>query len=84
LVANLHIYHQCHHPFAKGQADSLLWWENLPISVEEYPLKALMITLLSIVPHAGDIEQLFLDIGSTQSVKCCNLSATTFKTIAKI
>ncbi|KAG1775271.1 hypothetical protein EV702DRAFT_955637, partial [Suillus placidus] len=83
LVANLRVYHQCHHPFAGGQADGLSWRENLPISAEEYPLKALAITLLSVVPHAGDVERLFSDMGS-QSVKRCNLSVATFETITKI
>ncbi|KAG1718772.1 hypothetical protein EDB19DRAFT_1576787, partial [Suillus lakei] len=56
----------------------------LLISAEEYPLKALAITLLSVVPHAGDVERLFSDMGGTQSVKRCSLSVATFETIAKI
>ncbi|KAG1882059.1 hypothetical protein F4604DRAFT_1577538, partial [Suillus subluteus] len=40
--------------------------------------------LHSVVPHAGDVERLFSDMGGTQSVKRCNLSVATFETIAKI
>ncbi|KAG2122855.1 hypothetical protein BD769DRAFT_958505 [Suillus cothurnatus] len=42
------------------------------------------ITLLSIVPHAADVERLFSDKGSTQSPKRCNLSVNTFEALAKI
>ncbi|KAG2144418.1 uncharacterized protein EDB93DRAFT_1087646, partial [Suillus bovinus] len=49
-----------------------------------HPLKALAITLLSIVPHAADVEHLFSDMGSTQSPKRCNLSVDTFEALAKI
>ncbi|KAG2126369.1 uncharacterized protein EDB93DRAFT_1097105, partial [Suillus bovinus] len=49
-----------------------------------HPLKVLAITLLSIVPHAADIEHLFSDVGSTQSPKRCNLSVDTFEALAKI
>ncbi|KAG2159290.1 uncharacterized protein EDB93DRAFT_1075096, partial [Suillus bovinus] len=49
-----------------------------------HPLKALAITLLSIVPHAADVERLFSDMGSTQSPKRCNLSVDTFEALAKI
>ncbi|KAG2362535.1 hypothetical protein BDR07DRAFT_1484740 [Suillus spraguei] len=46
--------------------------------------RALAITLLSIVPHAADVERLFSDMGSTQSPKRCNLSVDTLEALAKI
>ncbi|KAI5990358.1 hypothetical protein EDC04DRAFT_2911953 [Pisolithus marmoratus] len=71
-------------PFAGGQADGLAWWEHSPVSADAHPLKALAVTILSIVPHAGDVEQLFSDLGSTQSPRRCNLSVDTFQTLGKI
>jgi hypothetical protein len=76
-------YYQCKGPFAGGQADGLDWWENLPISAESHPLKALAITILSIVPHTADVERLFSQLGGTQSVKRCNLAVDTFETLGK-
>ncbi|KAG2058709.1 hypothetical protein BDR06DRAFT_980167 [Suillus hirtellus] len=64
LVNNLKAYNLCHTPFSGGHVDGLVWWESLA---------ALAITLLSIVPHAADIKHLFSDMGSTQSLKHCNL-----------
>ncbi|KAG1750064.1 hypothetical protein EDB19DRAFT_1585149, partial [Suillus lakei] len=69
--------------FSGGQTDGLAWWESLAVSADGHPLKALAITLLSIVPHAADVH-LFSDMGSTQSPKCCNLSVDTFEALAKI
>jgi hypothetical protein len=64
--------------------DGLSWWENLPINLETHPLKAFAIIILSIVPHAAEVERLFSDLGGTQSVKRCNLSVNTFQTLGKI
>ncbi|KIK44650.1 hypothetical protein CY34DRAFT_784253 [Suillus luteus UH-Slu-Lm8-n1] len=74
LVNDLKAYNLCRAPFSGGQVDGLAWWESLAVSAEGHPLKALAITLLSIVPHAADVERLFSDMGSTQSPKRCNLS----------
>jgi hypothetical protein len=84
LANNLQAYHQSVAPFAGAQADGLLWWKNLPINTETYPLKAFAIMIHSIIGHAGDVEQLFSDLGTTQSVKRCNLSVETFETLGKI
>jgi hypothetical protein len=84
LVTDLKAYNLCHSPFAGGQVDGLSWWENLPINSETHPLKAFAIIILSIVPHAAEVERLFSDLGGTQSVKRCNLSVNTFQTLGKI
>jgi len=84
LVLDLKAYNLCHAPFAGGQADGLAWWENLPISSEKHPLKAFAIIVLSIVPHAAEVERLFSDLGGTQSVKRCNLSVDRFETLGKV
>ncbi|KIJ10028.1 hypothetical protein PAXINDRAFT_86638 [Paxillus involutus ATCC 200175] len=61
-----------------------VWWESLPVSADTNPLKSFAITILSIVPHAGDVERLFSDLGSAQSPRHCNLSVETFETLGKI
>jgi hypothetical protein len=84
LVENLQEYHQVKGPFVGGRRNSLEWWENLPISGEKYPIKALAITLLSIVPHAGEVEHLFSALGGVQTPRRCNLSIDTFETLGKL
>ncbi|KAN0082875.1 hypothetical protein V8E55_008670 [Tylopilus felleus] len=84
LITDIQTYHLSRAPFAGGTADGLTWWEHLTISSEDHPLKAFAITILSIVPHAGDIERLFSDLGNTQSPRRCNLSVSTFETLGKI
>ncbi|KAG2064663.1 hypothetical protein BDR04DRAFT_1162324 [Suillus decipiens] len=59
LVTDLKAYNLCHAPFASGQADGLPWWENLPANSDAHPLKAFAIVILSIVPHAAEVERLF-------------------------
>ncbi|KIK78108.1 hypothetical protein PAXRUDRAFT_17058 [Paxillus rubicundulus Ve08.2h10] len=63
LVDDMQTYNLSHAPFAGGQANGLIWWEDLPISGDTHPLKILTIRMLSIVPHAGDVEHLFSDLG---------------------
>ncbi|KIK75105.1 hypothetical protein PAXRUDRAFT_173810 [Paxillus rubicundulus Ve08.2h10] len=84
LISDIQTYNLSRAPFAGGQADGLVWWENLPVGAEAHPLKAFAITILSIVPHAGKVERLFSDLGSTQSPRRCNLSVDTFETLGKI
>lgn len=84
LITDIQTYHLSQTPFAGGTADGLTWWEHLTISSEDHPLKAFAITILSIVPHAGDVERLFSDLGNTQSPRRCNLSVSTFETLGKI
>ncbi|KAG1749447.1 hypothetical protein EDB19DRAFT_1629467, partial [Suillus lakei] len=79
LVNDLKAYNLCRAPFPGGHTNGLAWWESLAFSADRHPLKGLAITLLSIVPHAADVERLFSDMGSTQSLKCCNLSVNTFE-----
>jgi len=56
LVEDMKQYYQCKGPFVGGQADGLDWWENIPVGAGAHPLKALMITILSIVPHAANVK----------------------------
>ncbi|EJF63824.1 hypothetical protein DICSQDRAFT_145296 [Dichomitus squalens LYAD-421 SS1] len=84
LKADLEAYYKCEEPFTGGDADALKWWTNLPVDAAKHPLKALARALHSIVPHAGDIERLFSDLGGTQSVKRCRLSVDTFEKLGKL
>ena len=68
-------YHQGKEPFVGSQTNGLKWWENLPITAREHPLKLIVITLFSIVPHAAKVEQLFLALGGTQTVKQCKVDS---------
>ncbi|KAG1831621.1 hypothetical protein EV424DRAFT_1372038 [Suillus variegatus] len=43
----------------------------------------LVTTLLSIIPHAVEVERLFSDMGSSQSLKRCNLLVDTFEALTK-
>jgi hypothetical protein len=70
--------------FVGGHKDALTWWENLPTTAKKNPLKALAITIHYIVPHAAEVECLFLALGGTQSTKQCNLSVSTFETLGKL
>lgn len=69
LMEDLKQYYQCKGSFAGSQANGKEWWESLPILAKDHPLKTMAITLLSIVPHSAEVEQLFSDLGSIQGVK---------------
>ena len=84
LKADLKAYENCEAPFTGGEADALEWWTTLNVKPESHPLKSLASALHSIVPHAGDIERLFSDLGGTQSVKRCRLSVDTFEKLGKV
>jgi hypothetical protein len=83
LVEDLKMYYQCKGVFTGAQANGLEWWENLLVSATSHPLKAVAIMILSIIPHAADVERLFSQLGGTQTVKCCNLAVDTFETLGK-
>ena len=84
LITDIQTYHLAWSPFAGGTTDGLVWWEHLIISSKDHSLKAFAITILSIVPHASDVEHLFSDLGNTQSPWRCNLSVSTFEMLGKI
>ncbi|KAG2069207.1 hypothetical protein BDR04DRAFT_1022256 [Suillus decipiens] len=84
LVMDLKAYDLSHTPFTGSQADRLAWCDNPPVNSDAHPLKAFVIVILSIVPHVAKVEQLFSDLDSMQSAKCCNLSVCTFKTLGKV
>ena len=84
LVEDMKQYYHCKGPFTGGLADATKWWEDLDISADQHPIKALAITILAIVPHAADVERLFSDLTGVQGVKRCNLTVPTFETLGKL
>lgn len=56
LVEDMKTYHVFRGVFSGAAKDGLDWWESLPVTAEEHPLKVLAIILFSIVPHAADVE----------------------------
>ena len=84
LEEDLKQYYHSKGPFVGGKADATKWWEGLEISTDQHPIKALVITILAIVPHAADVERLFSDLTGVQGVKKCNLTVETFKTMGKL
>ncbi|KAF9227644.1 hypothetical protein BS17DRAFT_793315 [Gyrodon lividus] len=84
LISNLKEYQKCTAVFSGGQVDALDWWECLPVTAKQCPLKAMAIMLHSIVPHAADVERYFSGLGGTQSAKRCNLTVETFKALSKL
>ncbi|KAG2352941.1 hypothetical protein BDR07DRAFT_1435440, partial [Suillus spraguei] len=48
------------------------------------PLKVFIIIIHLIVPHAADVEHYFSGLSGVQSVKHCNLSVQTFKSLGKL
>jgi len=84
LSNDLQAYNRSVSPFSGAHKDGLTWWKDLPIHSEDHPLKAFAITMLSIVGHAGDVERLFSDLGTTQYPRRCNLKIETFEMLGKI
>ncbi|KAJ3501877.1 hypothetical protein NMY22_g18775 [Coprinellus aureogranulatus] len=84
LVDNIKQYHKHARPFNSNSHDALDWWESLGLAPEQYPIKTLAIRILSIVPHAAEVERLFADLGGVQGVHRCNLTVPNFETLAKL
>jgi hypothetical protein len=84
LLKDLEQYYHCKGPFEGAQADGKAWWESLSVSQEKHPVKTLAIKLLSIVPHAAEVERLFSDLTGVQGVKRCNLTVPTFEKMGKL
>ena len=84
LQDDLKQYYQCKGVFIRGHKDALTWWKNLPTTANKNLLKAITITIHSIVPYATEVECLFSALGGTQSTKRCNLSVLTFETLGKL
>ena len=84
LVKNIRAYVDGGGPFKGGAPDGLGWWEDLPVKASEYPLKSMGIRILSIVPHAGEVERLFSNLGHIQGVRRCNLTVPHMQTLGTL
>ncbi|KAN0081258.1 hypothetical protein V8E55_008882 [Tylopilus felleus] len=67
LVHNVKEYQKCTGVFAGGQANALEWWETLPVTAKQCPLKAMAVILYSVVPHAADVERYFSGLGEDRA-----------------
>ena len=73
------VYQAAKAVFFGGLEDGQQWWENLPISGMEHPLKLLALDLFRIVAHAAEIERLFSDLVNIQGKKRTWMSEQTMK-----
>ncbi|KAG8934913.1 hypothetical protein FRC01_012962 [Tulasnella sp. 417] len=84
LVRDINIYNAGKAPFAGGSVDGASWWDGLPVSIEQHPLKALAIRLWALVPHSAENEQLFSNLGGIQGRCQSNLTVETFESLGKL
>ena len=64
--------------------DGSEWWKELSVEVLEYTLKSTGIRILSIVPHAGEVERLSFNLGHIQGVRRCNLLVPHTQTLGSL
>lgn len=84
LVKNINTYVDGSSPFEGGTPNGLNWWKELPVKASEYPLKSMGMRILSIVPHAGEVERLFSNLGHIQGVRRCNLSVSHMQALGSL
>lgn len=79
LVDNLQDYQAAKGVYAGGKSDGQQWWEDLPISGAEEPIKSLALDLFCIMAHVAKIEHLFLDLCNTQGQKGTQMATQMLK-----
>jgi len=84
LARDLKVYHNGDALFNGGKSDGKDWWKSLVVNVNSHPLKALVIKLFSIVPHAAEIERFFSNLGGIQSIKRSNLTIPHMQTFGTL
>lgn len=84
LLNNLRDYNLGKTPFAGGTKDARSWWEELPINVQDCPLKGLAVTLFGLVPHSAEVERLFSSLGGIQGVRRSRLDVRTFEKMGRM
>ncbi|KAJ3990836.1 ribonuclease H-like domain-containing protein [Lentinula boryana] len=77
-------YYACRKGFEGGNKDPCAWWKSLTMNSEKHKLKLFAVAILSIVPHAAEIERLFSSLNGIQSPKRNGLSIPTFDKLAKL
>ncbi|KAJ7763164.1 hypothetical protein DFH07DRAFT_770895 [Mycena maculata] len=73
----------CKSPFSGGQRDAREWWKDVPKENHD-GIRLLGLVLASIMPHAGDVEQLFSDLGGIQTPRRNNMTVATMEKTGKI
>ncbi|KAF9778011.1 hypothetical protein BJ322DRAFT_1025371 [Thelephora terrestris] len=84
LIRDINTYANGSSPFEGGTANGLDWWNKLPVKASDYPLKLMGMRILSIVPHAGEVERLFSNLGHIQGVRRCGLSVSHMQTLGSL
>ena len=84
LAADIKTYFYAQAPFQGGKGDGRDWWKSLLVNVTSHPLKAMAIKLFSIVPHAGEVERFFSNLGGVQSVKRSRLTVSHMETLGML
>ena len=84
LVKDLNAYANGSSPFEGGTSNGLDWWKELPVKSSDHPLKSMGMRILSIVPHAGEVERLFSNLGHIQGARRCNLTVSHMETLGSL
>lgn len=84
LTSDLKAYHNGLAPFAGGKSDGKDWWTSLLVSISSHPLKALVIKIFSIVPHAAEVERFFSSLGGFQTAKRSRLTIPHMQTFGTL
>ena len=71
LVTDIIDYEKERGPFSiqSGRSNPVQWWDRLSVVDLAHPLRMFAILILSIVPHAAEVERLFSNLGGVQSVR---------------
>jgi hypothetical protein len=84
LVEDLVAYRGQKPPFTGGFNIASDWWRNLAVIDTQHPLRVFALLILSVVPHSAEVERLFSNLGSVQSVRRSSLSVDTLETLGTL
>lgn len=84
LLKNLRDYNIARKPFTGGLKNARIWWEELPVTGQECPLKSLALILFGLVPHSAEVERLFSSLGGIQGVRRSRLDVRTFERLGRV
>ncbi|EIN13163.1 hypothetical protein PUNSTDRAFT_59810 [Punctularia strigosozonata HHB-11173 SS5] len=84
LITDIKNYGIVKDSFGGAKADGKAWWEELVVDAREHPLKTMAVRILTIVPHAADVERLFSSLGGIQSVRRSQLTIPHMETLGAL
>ena len=84
LLRDLQTYSLGHKPFSGGLKNAQTWWEELPVSSIDCPLKSMALSIFALVPHSAEVERLFSSLGGIQGVRRSLLDVQTFERLGKM